>query len=208
MKTKYLSDLSDLYNAPDIILLLEIIKSRFQTMYDKTMFNPRNCNSASKLSGCIQREQSKVILALPTNNCVMETFEKTLTGGFSCVNTRLSFNTELLMLNLTETNYKKMKIGSSLKAYKRDDLMAIYKIKLDNEDSYHEKHIIAKILKMDKNNQYGCAMTKPMPTGCIKEHPAPSWLKFNLLLETVDLDDKIGHLFVVDIKFDEKRATE
>ena len=36
----------------------------------------------------------------------------------------------------------------------------------------------------------------------------PSWLKFNLLLETVDLDDKIGHLFVVDIEFDEKRATE
>ena len=73
---------------------------------------------------------------------------------------------------------------------------------------YHERHIISKILKMDENNQYGFAMTKPMPTVCIKEHPAPSWLKFNLLLETVDLDDKIGHLFVVDIKFDEKRATE
>ena len=51
-------------------------------------------------------------------------------------------------------------------------------------------------------------MTKPMPAGCIKKHPAPSWLKFNLLPETVDLDDKIGHLFVVDIEFDEKRATE
>ena len=51
-------------------------------------------------------------------------------------------------------------------------------------------------------------MTKPMPTGYIKEHPSPSWLEFNLLLETVNLDDKIGHLFVVDIKFDEKRATE
>ena len=47
-----------------------------------------------------------------------------------------------------------------------------------------------------------------MPTGCITEHPAPSWLKFNLLLETVDLDHKIGHLFVVDIEFDEKRATD
>ena len=47
-----------------------------------------------------------------------------------------------------------------------------------------------------------------MPIGCIKEHPAPSWLKFNLLLETVDLDDKVGDLFVVDIEFDGKRATE
>ena len=44
--------------------------------------------------------------------------------------------------------------------------------------------------------------------GCIKEHPTPSWLKFNLLHETVDLDDTIGHLLVADIKFDEKRAIE
>ena len=47
-----------------------------------------------------------------------------------------------------------------------------------------------------------------MPTGYIKEHLSPSWLKFNRLLETVDLDDEIGHLFVVDIEFDEKSATE
>lgn len=31
---------------------------------------------------------------------------------------------------------------------------------------------------------------------------SPSWLKFNLL-ETVGLGNKIGHLFVVDIQFDE-----
>ena len=51
-------------------------------------------------------------------------------------------------------------------------------------------------------------MTKPMPTGCIKEHPSPSWLEFNLILKTVNSDDEIEHFFVVDIKFDEKRATE
>ena len=49
-------------------------------------------------------------------------------------------------------------------------------------------------------------MTKPMPTGCTKEHPVPSWLKFNLL-ETVMLDSKIGHLFVINIEFDKKRTT-
>ena len=27
---------------------------------------------------------------------------------------------------------------------------------------------------MAENNQYGFAMTKPMPTGCIKKHPAPT----------------------------------
>ena len=26
---------------------------------------------------------------------------------------------------------------------------------------------------MDENNQYGFAMKKPVPTGCIKELPAP-----------------------------------
>ena len=65
-----------------------------------------------------------------------------------------------------------------------------------------------KILKLDENNQYSYAMTKAIPTGCIKEHPSPSWLEFNLLLKTVDLDDVIGHLFVVDIKFIAKRTTE
>ena len=51
-------------------------------------------------------------------------------------------------------------------------------------------------------------MTKPIPTGCIKELLSPSQLKFNLFLETIDLDDEIGHLFIVDIEFNEKRATE
>ena len=112
------------------------------------------------------------------------------------------------MLSLTDTDYKKINIDDSFKAYKRDDLKAIYKIKFHNENTYHERRIITKILKLNENNQYGYAMTKPIPTGCIKEHPSPSWLKFNLLLETVDLDDKIGHLFFADIEFDEKRATE
>ena len=89
------------------------------------------------------------------------------------------------MPNLTETDYKTMKIDESFKAYRPDDLKVIYRIKLDNENSNHERHIITKILKMDKNNQHGFAMTKPMTTGCIKEHPAPSSLKFNLLLEMI-----------------------
>ena len=94
-------------------------------MYDKSlMYNPRKCNSASKLSGCIQREKPKVILILPMNNSVMEVFEKTLTG-FSWVNTRLSFDTEILMPNLTESDYKKLIIDRSFKAYKKDDLNLI-----------------------------------------------------------------------------------
>ena len=89
LKMRDMSFLNDLYNAQDVILLCKTFENRFQAMYEKQGFNPRKCNSASKLSGCIQSEQSKVILALPTSNSIMET----LTGSFSCVNTRLSFET-------------------------------------------------------------------------------------------------------------------
>ena len=162
----------------------------------------------SKLSGCIQREQSKCILALLINNTQMEIFEKTLSGGFSSVNTRLSFDTEILMSNLTQNDYQKMSIDQSFKAFKRDDLKVVYSLKLDNEKKFQKKRIITKIIKFDENNQYGFAMTKPMPTGCIKENNSPTWLEFNLLLEKVLLEDPIGHLFVVDIEFDEKNATK
>ena len=118
LRMRNLSDLNDLYNAQDVILLLKLMENRFQAMYEKSLCNPRKCNSASKLSSCIQRKQSKVILALPTNNSVMMVFENTLIGGFSCVNTRLSFDTELLMTNLSDADYKKMKKDESSKAYK------------------------------------------------------------------------------------------
>ena len=51
-------------------------------------------------------------------------------------------------------------------------------------------------------------MTKRMPTGCIKEYNLPSWLTFHLRLEKVSLDNPVSHLFVVDIKFDQKNATK
>ena len=82
-----LSNLNDLYNARNVISLLEITENRFQEMQNECRYNPRKINSSSKLSGCIQSEQSKIIFALPTNNKEMETFEKTLSGGFSFVNT-------------------------------------------------------------------------------------------------------------------------
>ena len=63
-----MSDLNDLYNNQDVILFCQIFENRFQAMFEKSAFNLRKCNSASKLSVCIQSEQSKVILALPTNN--------------------------------------------------------------------------------------------------------------------------------------------
>ena len=40
-----------------------------------------------------------------------------------------------------------------------------------------------------------------------KKDPEPTWRTFNVLLEKVDLDDPVGHLFVVDTKFDYEKAT-
>ena len=134
-----LSDLNDLYNAQDVIILLEIIENRFQTMQDETGYNPRIINSASKLSRCIQREKSKCILALPVDNTQMEIFKKTLCGGFTSVNTILSFDTELLMLNLTKSDYYNMNTDQSFKAFRGDDLKVFYSLKLDDEKSFQKK---------------------------------------------------------------------
>ena len=108
-------------------------------MQDKSGYNPRIINSVSKLSGCIEREKSKCILTLPVDNTQMEVFEKTLSGEFSSVNTRLSFDTEVLMPNLTGKDYCNMNIDQSFKAFKRDDLKVVYSLKLDDEKSFQKK---------------------------------------------------------------------
>ena len=100
LKMRNLGDMNDLYNAQDVILLCEIIENRFQVINGNHGFNPRKCNSASSLTSCIEREMSRIILALPTKLGHVEIFEQTVTGGFSSVNTRLAFVTQILLLNL------------------------------------------------------------------------------------------------------------
>ena len=207
LKMINLGDMNDLYNMQDVILLCEIIENRFQKMQDKFGFNPRKCNSASTLSGCVQRDQSKVIISLPTTFEHAELFEKTLIGGFTCVNTRIGFDTEILLPNFEKKDYSNMNIDESFQAYKNQNYKVAYKIKLDNDPIDYERRVISKILKFDENNQYGFAMTKPMPVGSIKEKQV-DYLEFNLLFKTVTLDDPIGHIFVVDIEFNHKEATE
>ena len=48
-------------------------------------------------------------------------------------------------------------------------------------------------------------MTKPLRYRCIKrkENP-PTLMKFNQILNRISHEDKIGHLFIVDIKFHNK----
>ena len=102
LKMRNLGDLNDLYNVQDVILLCEIIENRFQAMQNTYGFNPRKYNSASSMSGCIEREMSKIAIALPTKYEHVEIFEQTVIGGFSSVNTRLAFDSHILLPNLNE----------------------------------------------------------------------------------------------------------
>ena len=57
-------------------------------------------NFASTINECSQRNQSKIIIALPTDVKTVELIiRKTLIGGYSLVNTSLAFDTNILMAN-------------------------------------------------------------------------------------------------------------
>lgn len=68
-------------------------------MYDKYGFNHRKCDSASTLSASTERDILKVMFTLLKSNELVKLFEKTLTGDFTYVNTRLGFDAELLLSN-------------------------------------------------------------------------------------------------------------
>lgn len=71
---------------------------------------------------------------------------------------------------------------------------------------YESKRIVTTILKMDENSHYGNAMIKPLLIDVIKKQKTcPNLRKFNLLIESMSHEDKFGYLFIVDIKFKEKK---
>ena len=149
----------------------------------------------------LEREISKVILALPTKYEHVEIFEQTVIGGFSSVNTRLVFDSQILLTNLTDQ--ANLENNSMNKNFNHK---IVYNLKLNNDKV--KKRIITKILKLDDNNQYGNGMTKPLPTDCIKGNKDISWETFNFLPESVSFDNKIGYLHILDIELDVKNATE
>ena len=92
-----IGDMNDLCNFQDVIMLCEIFEGGATLMLEKYGFNSRRCNSASTLSGCIQWNISKVIIALPTFPEIVELFKKKLIGGFSCVSTKFGFKIKTLL---------------------------------------------------------------------------------------------------------------
>ena len=97
LRLKTLGDMNKIYNIQDTLILCEISEQRSILLQDLFKFNPRKCNSASSFSGCVQRNKSKCNIVLSTNAKNIRIFEKTLIGGYSCVNTRMAFDTELFL---------------------------------------------------------------------------------------------------------------
>ena len=151
------------------------------------------------MSSYIEREISRIIHAFPTKLEHVEIFEQTVTGGFSSVSTRLAFDTQILLPNLEHKDDLQKNLMN-----KNFDCKVVYNLKLDKKKA-EKKPVIAKVLKLDENNQYGNGMTKLLLTDCIKDDSNISWQTFNNLLEK---EDEIGHLFVVDIMFDLKNASK
>ena len=181
MNLSNLLELNQIYNFQDTIILCEIFEQQSEMLKNIFEFNPRKCNSASSFSGYVNRNKNKCCIAFPTDAGHVRAFEKTLIGGFSCVNTSLAFDINMLL-----NNADKEKVL----------------VELEINEKKTTKCISSKILKMDENNQYGMAMTKPLPYGCIKkQNEVPTLTEFNKILDSLSPDDNIGHLFTAHIKF-------
>ena len=58
-----------------LFYFVKLAKTDFNLCVIDIGFNPRKCNSTSTLSGCIEREMLRVIIALPTSNEVIDIFD-------------------------------------------------------------------------------------------------------------------------------------
>ena len=97
LRLKTLGDLNRIYNFQNTAILCEIFEERATLLQKLFKFNSRKCNSASSLSGCVQRLKSKCYIGLPTDAKIVRVFESILIAGYTCVNTRMAFDTDLLV---------------------------------------------------------------------------------------------------------------
>ena len=177
-ETENAGDLNRIYNFQDTAILYEIFESRSALLQKLFKYNAKKSNSASSFSGCVHRLKSKCKIVLPTDAEIVRVFEKTVMDGYSCINTRMTFDTDILLKDTKNEKVLFKTVEGQLKRFS------------------------SKIIKMDENNQYGMAMTRPLPYGCIKrQFTVPSFEKLEQLLKSVTLEDKIGHIFTVDIEF-------
>ena len=80
MRLNKLSELNDIYDFQETIILCEFFGNRAIEMMQKFPYNLRKCTSATSLSGCIHRFLLKVITALSTPAEIVDLFEQKLIG--------------------------------------------------------------------------------------------------------------------------------
>ena len=91
LKMSNLGELNKIYNFQDTMILCEIFEQRSDLLKGIFKYNP------SSFSGYVRGNKSKCCIALPTDANFVRVFEKALIGGFSCVNTRLAFYSDILL---------------------------------------------------------------------------------------------------------------
>lgn len=96
LKMRNLPDMNDLY-----VSFIWNCRKKIRNVHKMHGYNPWRCNSTSSLRGYIEWDISKVIITLPTNIDTVVIFQKTLTRGFSCINTWLDFDIDIFMPNQT-----------------------------------------------------------------------------------------------------------
>lgn len=117
--------------------------------------------------------------------------KRTLIGGFSCVNTCLAFDSKVLFPR-----------GAG--GTRKENFKLIYEIRNTKTNELEDKRTVSYILKMIENKQYRNTMPKLLLTGSIEKVKKTSTIReVDLLIQNISDEDKIGHLFIVDIEFDE-----
>ena len=112
-----LGDLNRIYNIQDTLILCEIFEQRSQLLQELFKFNPRKCNSASAFSGYVHRNKSKCNIVLPLDAKAVRIFEKSLIGGYSCVSTRLAFDTEIFLKDVEHEKVLLKTAGGKVKRF-------------------------------------------------------------------------------------------
>ena len=118
---------------------------------------------------------------MPTDADYVRLFEKTVIGGFSCVNTRLAFDTNIL---LKDTGQEKVLVEISIDGKKQLKKVLVHNFKNGQEQPVWNGHGKAITIWVYK-----------------KEDKVPLLTEFNKILDRITYNDSIGHLFTVDIKF-------
>lgn len=184
LKMKDLNQLLHVYNFSDVVTLTVIAQNRFASLRESSLnLEPKNFSSMATYSQAVGLLYTHVILTGPNDCDKTQTFYNSIYGGYSATPTRLAFDTVILPED------PKIKIDSKL---------------FGLEGGFEDYKVLTSLEKVDENNQYGYAMTKPLGVGGIKSASIPvkddmdSMGSYNAWLIKCGFDvDSRGHLFEV-----------